>query len=82
MLGEIKTPTVAELFVGDLAAIGNWVVANVRSSVAWPLQVEVVDFRGHRILSLRAQPPRWWQTSRRLRWHCQENRLLDRRGSA
>jgi len=49
MLGEIKTPTVSELFVGDLAAIGNWVVANVRSSVAWPLQVEVVDFRGHRI---------------------------------
>jgi hypothetical protein len=49
MLGEIKTPTIAELFVGDLAAIGNWVVANVRSSVAWPLQVEVVDFRGHRI---------------------------------
>jgi len=34
MLGEIKTPTVAELFVADLAAIGNWVVANVRSSVA------------------------------------------------
>jgi hypothetical protein len=27
MLGEIKTPAVAELFVGDLAAIGNWVVA-------------------------------------------------------
>jgi hypothetical protein len=26
MLGEIKTLTVAELFVGDLAAIGNWVV--------------------------------------------------------
>lgn len=49
MLGEIKTPTIAELIVGDLAAIGNWVVANVRSSVAWPLQVEVVDFRGHRI---------------------------------
>jgi hypothetical protein len=49
MLGEIKTPTIAELFVGDLAAIGNWVVANVRSSVAWPLQVEAVDFRGHRI---------------------------------
>jgi hypothetical protein len=49
MLGEIKTPTIGELFVGDLAAIGNWVVANVRSSVAWPLQVEAVDFRGHRI---------------------------------
>jgi hypothetical protein len=49
MLGEIKTPTVGELFVGDLAAIGNWVVANVLSSVAWPLEVEVVDFRGHRI---------------------------------
>src|SRR5271169_3150633 len=49
MLGEIKTPTLAELFVGDLAAVGNWVVANVRSSVAWPLQVQVVDFRGHRI---------------------------------
>jgi hypothetical protein len=48
MLGD-KTPTIAELFVGDLAAIGNWVVANVRSSVAWPLQVQVVDFRGHRI---------------------------------
>jgi hypothetical protein len=49
MLGEIKTPTIAELFVGDLAAIGNWVVANVHSAVAWPLQVEVVDFRGHKI---------------------------------
>ena len=49
MLGQIPTPTVAELFVGDLAAIGNWVVANVRSSVAWPLTVETVDFRGHRI---------------------------------
>jgi hypothetical protein len=49
MLGEIKAPTIAELFVGDLAAIGNWVVANVRSSVAWPLQVEVVDFRGRQI---------------------------------
>jgi hypothetical protein len=46
---ENKLPTIAELFVGDLAAIGNCVVANVRSSVAWPLQVEVVDFRGHRI---------------------------------
>jgi hypothetical protein len=49
MLGEIKPPAIAELFVGDLAAVGNWVVANVRSSVAWPLQVEVVDFRGHRV---------------------------------
>lgn len=49
MLGEIKTPTVAELYVGDLAAVGNWVVANVRSSVAWPMQVETVDFRGHRV---------------------------------
>jgi len=49
MPGEIKTPTIAELFVGDLTAIGNWVVANVRSSVAWPLRVEVVDFRGHQI---------------------------------
>jgi hypothetical protein len=46
MSGAIRTSTVAELFVGDLAAIGNWVVANVRSSVAWPLQVEVVEFRG------------------------------------
>jgi hypothetical protein len=46
---ESKTSTVAELFVGELAAIGNWVVANVRSSVAWPLQVEVVEFRRHRI---------------------------------
>jgi hypothetical protein len=42
-------PTVAELFVGDLAEPGNWVVANVRSAVAWPLQVETVDFRGHRL---------------------------------
>jgi hypothetical protein len=49
MSGGIKTSTVAELFVGDLAAVGNWVVANVRSSVAWPLRVEVVEFRGHRI---------------------------------
>lgn len=49
MLGEIKILKVAELFVGDLAAIGNWVVANVRSSVAWPLQVEIVNFRGYRI---------------------------------
>jgi hypothetical protein len=49
MLGETRTPTVAEVFVGDLAAVGNWVVANVLSSVAWPLQVEIVDFRGHRI---------------------------------
>jgi hypothetical protein len=47
MSGGIRIPTVAELFVGDLAAIGNWVVANVRSSVAWPLQVEVIEFRGH-----------------------------------
>jgi hypothetical protein len=49
MSSRIRTPTIAELFVGDLAAIGNWVVANVRSSVAWPLQVEVVEFRGHLI---------------------------------
>lgn len=49
MLAEIKTPTAAELFMGDLAAVGNWVVANVRSSVAWPLQVEIVEFRGQRV---------------------------------
>src|SRR4051794_3050659 len=49
MLGEIKTPSLAELFVGDLAEPGNWVVACVRSSVAWPLQVEIVDFRDRRI---------------------------------
>jgi hypothetical protein len=49
MPSGIRTPSVTELFVGDLAAIGNWVVANVRSSVAWPLQVEVVEFRGNRI---------------------------------
>jgi len=39
----------AELFVGDLAAVGNWVVANVQSSVPWPLQVETIEFRGRRI---------------------------------
>jgi Methylamine utilization protein MauJ len=49
MLGQTGTPTIAEVFIGDLAAVGNWVVANVRSSVAWPLTVETVDFRGHRI---------------------------------
>jgi hypothetical protein len=37
------------LFVGDLAAVGYWVVANVQGSVPWPLQVETVEFRGHRI---------------------------------
>jgi hypothetical protein len=59
MLGETKPPTLAELFVGDLAAVGNWVIANVRSSVAWPLQVEAVDFRGHRIFLV----PRTTQTA-------------------
>ena len=49
MPSGIRIPAVTELYVGDLAAIGNWVVANVRSSVAWPLQVEVVEFRGHSI---------------------------------
>src|SRR5437879_11195652 len=49
MLGEGKLPTPAELFVGDLAGVGNWVIANVRSSVAWPLRVQVVDFRGRRV---------------------------------
>jgi hypothetical protein len=49
MLGETTIPTAKELFVGDLAAVGYWVVANVQSSVPWPLQVETVEFRGHRI---------------------------------
>jgi len=49
MLSQTSTPTVAEIFVGDLAVVGNWVVANVRSSVAWPLKVETVEFRGYRI---------------------------------
>src|SRR5690348_3752934 len=49
MLGQTQTPTIAEVITGDLATVGNWVVANVRSSVAWPLRVETVDFRGHRI---------------------------------
>jgi len=49
MLGEPKISTLADLFVGELADVGNWVVANVRSGVAWPLRVQAVDFRGHRI---------------------------------
>jgi hypothetical protein len=49
MLGEAQIPTLKELFVGELAEVGNWVIANVRSAVAWPLRVQALDFRGHRI---------------------------------
>jgi hypothetical protein len=49
MLGETKIPTLADLLVGELAEGGNWVVANVRSAIPWPLRVQAVEFRGHRI---------------------------------
>jgi hypothetical protein len=45
VLGKIEYPKITDIFVGDLAEVGQWVVANVRSSVAWPLSVAQVSFR-------------------------------------
>jgi hypothetical protein len=42
---ERKFVTVPELYVGDLAQNGNWMVGCVRSAIGWPLAPATVTFR-------------------------------------
>jgi len=48
---HVKIPTIKEIFVGDIARSGNWIVACVKSGVAWPVRVTNVKFR-NRVLYL------------------------------
>jgi hypothetical protein len=38
---------IADIIVGDLAEPGNWLVANVETSIPWPTSISKVNFRGH-----------------------------------
>lgn len=40
---------IADILVGDLAELGNWLVANVETSIPWPTSTAKVSFRGHAI---------------------------------
>jgi hypothetical protein len=44
--------TLAELYVGDIAQNGNWVVACVRSNVGWPKKLTDVMYRGRTLYLL------------------------------
>lgn len=44
--------TVKELYVGDIAQNGNWVVGCVRSAVGWPFKLTPVIFRGRTLYLL------------------------------
>ena len=49
---ERKFVTVPELYVGDLARNGNWVVGCVKSTIGWPLTLQTVTFRGRTLYLL------------------------------
>lgn len=42
---HIEIPKLKDIFVGELAKNGNWIVANLESSVAWPTTVTKIVFR-------------------------------------
>lgn len=37
-------PLAADVYAGELSKVGNWVVAAVRSDVAWPVTVQAIEF--------------------------------------
>jgi hypothetical protein len=45
--GHLKIPTQKEVFVGELAESGDWIVANVRTDGFWPVNAQKVAYRGH-----------------------------------
>ena len=47
-----KKPTAAEVFTGELAQVGEWVVACVEPHMAWPTAVQKILYRGHTIFVL------------------------------
>ena len=49
---SITLPSMKELFTGDLAVNGNWVVANLETGIPWPSKVVKVTFRGNALFLL------------------------------
>ena len=47
----ITLPSMKELFTGELAINGNWVVANLDTAIPWPTKVVKVSFRFDEIVS-------------------------------
>jgi len=41
----IALPSPKDLFTGELAVNGNWVVANLDSGVPWPTKLVKITFR-------------------------------------
>lgn len=40
-------PTHEEVFVGELAERGDWIVANIQTGSSWPITAQKVMYRGH-----------------------------------
>lgn len=51
-LGNVEFPKLNDIFVGETAVNGNWVVANVESAVGWPLKVTKLIFRNRALYIL------------------------------
>lgn len=46
---DLKIPTVNDVIVGELAELGEWVLANVQTGTTWPVNSQGVSFRGEMI---------------------------------
>jgi hypothetical protein len=42
-------PNLKDIFVGDLAQVGDWVVADVEGQVFWPVQTQRISYRGEEL---------------------------------
>jgi hypothetical protein len=43
---HLEIPTHEEVFVGELAERGDWIVANIQTGVPWPVNAQKVMYRG------------------------------------
>jgi Methylamine utilization protein MauJ len=46
---KLERPKPKDVFVGDLAVRGDWLVGNIAPNVSWPIQSQAVNFRGHKL---------------------------------
>jgi len=46
---RLHMPRPGDVFTGELAGRGNWVVANVETTGFWPVEAQRVEYRGHTV---------------------------------
>lgn len=48
-LRKVRIPDAKEVFVGELAERGEWIVANIQTRSVWPVKAQKVSFRGESV---------------------------------